>query len=185
MRIAVSGAVSTGKTTLARALAERLDLAFIEENLDTLFGADPGPRETPEAFAAAIVHCLERKRALEADAGNFVADRCPLDLLNFWQAKTLPREFGGHDIYDLCARYMADYDFVVLTPWNSIPLVKDSVDETGNHRTRDPWLQFKGSAMISGLAHHFMAPAKIIQVPAGLGAPEDRVEFVVNVTGGG
>ena len=179
MKIAVSGAVSTGKTTLGRALAERLDLAFIEENMDTLFGPGGPAKDKPEAFANAVVKCLEHKHALETKAGRFVVDRCPLDLMNFWQARLLPRLCTGHDIYELCRRYTADYDFVVLTPWGSIPLVKESADQTGPLRTRNPWLQFKGSAMISGLAHHFLEPSRIIQIPRDAVDPGKRLEFVL------
>ena len=46
MKIAVSGAVSTGKTTLAKALADGLDLPFIAENMDTLFGVGQKTRKS-------------------------------------------------------------------------------------------------------------------------------------------
>lgn len=185
LKIAVSGAVSTGKTTLGRALAERLDLPFIEENLDSMFAAPAGQRKSPQAFARALVQCLERKRWLEAEAGRFVVDRCPLDLLNFWQARRLPRQVAGHDIYELCRRSTADYDFVVLTPWSGIPLGRDSPDRTGRARTRDPWVQFKGSCMIAGLARHFIEPRRIVQIPNELMDGEKRLEFVLAAVGAG
>ena len=84
MRIAMSGAVCTGKTTLGKALAERLGLPFIEENLGSLFGRRGASKRTAEETAGAIVACLENKRKLETEAGSFVIDRCPLDLINFW-----------------------------------------------------------------------------------------------------
>ena len=75
MRIAISGAVSTGKTTLGRALAGRIDVPFVEENMEALFDPErTAARGKPEIFAAAVVECLERKRALERDAGRFVVD---------------------------------------------------------------------------------------------------------------
>ena len=158
MKIAVSGAVSTGKTTLAKALADGLDLPFIAESMDTLFGSQQESRKKPEEFAAAVVECLERKRSLEKESGRFVIDRCPLDLMNFWQARMLPRKCAGHDILELCGRYMADYDFVILTPLGAIPLTQESPDETGQQRPKNPWRTSKGSAMISGLANIFFPP---------------------------
>ena len=179
MKIAVSGAVSTGKTTLGQALADELDLPFIAENMDTLFGYRQEFRGKPEEFAAAVVECMEHKRALEKEAGRFVVDRSPLDLINFWQARLLPGKCAGHDIIELCGRYMAAYDFVILTPLGGIPLTQESPDKTGRLRTKNPWLQFKGSAMIAGLAHFFVSLPKIVHIPRGIEAKEDRLDFVL------
>ena len=183
MKIAVSGAVSTGKTTLGKALADGLDLPFIPENMDTLFGSGQESRKKPEEFAADVIECLEEKRALEQKAGQFVVDRSPLDLLNFWQSRMLPMKYADgdieHDILELCGRYMAAYDFVILTSLGGIALTQESPDETGRLRTKNPWLQFKGSAMITGLAHFFLPPSKIIQIPRRIEAKEDRLDFVI------
>ena len=130
-----------------------------------------------------MVECLELKRALEEEAGRFVVDRSPLDLLNFWQGRMLPRMYADddieHDILELCGRYMAAYDFVILTPLGGIPLTQESPDETGRLRTKSSWLQFKGSAMIAGLAHFFVPPPKIVHIPRRLEAKEDRLDFVL------
>lgn len=183
MKIAVSGAVCTGKTTLGRALAERLDLPFIEEHMGGLFAS--GRKRTPEQFAAAVVECLELKHAKEAEATRFVVDRCPLDLINFWQVNQLSRRCAGHDIQDLCARYLADYDFVILTPLGDIPLVEENPDKAGQRRNTNPWVRFKGSSMITGLAFHFLDVSRIVRIPNEMGDHEERLAFVLDAVGKG
>lgn len=183
MRIAVSGAVCTGKTTLGKALAARLELPFIEENLDPLFGPDTARGKTPKDVADAVVACLELKRGQETAAGGFVVDRCPLDLMNFWQVNRLPRQCGGHDIYALCERYMAGYDFVVLTPWGGVPFVQVPPGTADRRRTMNPWIQFKGSVVITGFAHHFLEPSRIVQIPRDAVSHDDRLAFVLEAIG--
>ena len=172
----MSGAVCTGKTTLGKALAERLDLPFIEEHMDSLFGRTS--RKTVEETAGAIVACLENKRKLETEAGSFVVDRCPLDLINFWQSGRAPRQYGGHDIYDLCESHMAFYHFVVLTPYGGIPFVQ--TESSGPQRVMNEWIRFNGSVRISGFAHHFVDPDRIILIPRALSAHDERLAFVLD-----
>ncbi len=179
MRIAISGAVCTGKTTLGKALATRLDLPFIEENLSAMFESGWPKRLAPEEAAKALVACLEEKAALESSAGQFVVDRCPLDLMNFWQFHGLPRQSAGYDFYDLCERTMGRYDFVVLTPWDGVPLVQKSAGRGEPRRQMNPWIQFIGSVRIAGLAHHFVDPARIIAIRRHVDSPTERLAFVL------
>ena len=178
MRIAISGAVCTGKTTLGKALAERLGLPFIEENLDSLFGRRSTSRRTAEDTAGAIVARLENKRKLETEAGSFVIDRSPLDLINFWQSGQVPRQCAGHDIYDLCESHMAFYHFVILTPYGGIPFVQ--AYSSGVQRVMNEWIRFNGSVRITGLAHHFVDPDRIILIPRALSAHDERLAFVLD-----
>lgn len=183
MKIAVSGAVCTGKTTLGKALAARLDLAFIAENLEYLFRPVGPDRRAQAESAKALAACLERKAGLETEAGDFVVDRSPLDLMNFWQARRLPRNCAGYDFYDLCERAMGRYDFVVLTPWQGVPFTQKSAGADGPARTMNPWIQFTGSVRIAGLAHHFVDPARIVAIPSHAESPEDRLAFVLAALG--
>ncbi len=180
MRIAISGAVSTGKTTLGKALAEKFNLPFIGENLAPLFGKNAARRKNTKDVANAVVACLKNKRILETKTGNFIVDRSPLDLMNFWQSAQLPKMCGGHDFTVLCESYMTLYDFVVLTPFEGVPFVQDASGADKPRRVMDPWVQFKGSVRITGLAHHFLEPSKIIQIPAAMSAHEERLAFVLD-----
>ena len=176
MKIAISGAISTGKTTLGKALAEEMRVPFIEENMQ------PIPVQSPKTIAAGIVSNLVFKKKLEDEAGDFVVDRSPLDMVNFWQAYRLPRKVDNFDIVELGERFTADYDFVVITPWGSIPLVGRQEGEGGAKRVLDEWRQFNGAVRITGLAFHFFEPAQIIQIPKSL-ADHDARLAIHNIIG--
>lgn len=179
MKIAISGAVSTGKTTLGRALATALDLPFIEENLHEMFGPAQDGKRTQRDMAAGLLKSLDTKRALEtAQPGGFVVDRSPLDILNFWFAMQLAAHPETQRLYDLCAAYTAGYDAVILLPWGVINLEPEVRAEENIRRNTNRWAQLRGSVTIAGLANHFVAADRIVSVPKEVVSPEDRLYFV-------
>ncbi|MDA0240922.1 MAG: AAA family ATPase [Proteobacteria bacterium] len=179
MKIAISGAVSTGKTTLGTALAAALDLPFIEENLREMFGPGQAGQRTKADVATGLLQALETKRALEsAQPGGFVIDRSPADILNFWFATQLAQHPRMQELYDRCATYLADYDAVVLLPWGVIALEPEVRVEDNIRRNTNAWAQLRGSVTISGLVHHFVAPERIVTIPKTVTTPDDRLRFV-------
>lgn len=87
MRIGICGAESTGKTTLARALAERFGLPLITERAREVarkLGIEDLNREYPqETWEAFQWECLWAQ--LEAEkCGAFVSDRTVIDNLAYW-----------------------------------------------------------------------------------------------------
>ena len=140
MRIAISGAQSTGKTTLAHALVEVLEHARVEpepfrvlrEQLKLVSGAHTmGPREE----LALIEHNQRRLTALRA-AETVVFDRCALDALahaRVARASGNP-EFTDEWIEQLTAetrRALGVVDLLVVvrtTP--EVPLAEDGVRST-------------------------------------------------------
>lgn len=179
MKIAISGAVSTGKTTLGTALAAALGLPFIEENLREMFGTGQAGQRTKDDMATGLLLALETKRELElAQPGGFVIDRSPADILNFWFAAQLLQHPRMQDIYDRCDAYLADYDAVLLLPWGVIALEPEARPEENIRRNTNPWAQLRGSVTIAGLVHHFVAPERIVPVPKTVTTPDDRLRFV-------
>lgn len=179
MKIAISGAVSTGKTTLGKSLAARLQLPFVEENLEAMFGSNREDGKRAEAMAAGLLECLETKRALEQQHDGFVVDRSPLDILNFWFAGRLAPHPDTQKIYDLAETYLTDYDAVILLPWGVIELEPAPAGETAMRRRMDVWAQFRGSVTISGLANHFLADDRLIRIPKSVQSPEQRLKFAL------
>lgn len=98
MKIAISGAGGIGKTTLGRALAERLRLPFLEENLEPVVRAAAESHQRPpvtvssgspadggDRYLAAIDTWLADRVARQArHPAGFVADRWALDILQRW-----------------------------------------------------------------------------------------------------
>lgn len=178
MKIAISGAVSTGKTTLAKALAEDLDLPFIPENLETVFGPAHLRTPHPGGLPMALLDCLFRKLNLEQHHGGFVVDRSPVDIFNFWLAFQLIEHPKTEEVYTLCRTLMASYDAVVLLPWGVLELDRSADPVTGVRRQVNKWVQFNGSVTIAGMVHHFVAGDRIIDVPKEITAHRDRLHFV-------
>jgi len=92
VKIAISGSGGIGKTTLGRALAERLHLPFLEENLGALVRAGAEARQQTQdaaaaenAYLAAVDAWLaDRQRQQATHPEGFVADRWALDILQRW-----------------------------------------------------------------------------------------------------
>ncbi len=177
VKIAVSGAVSTGKTTLGKALAGELGVAFIAENLESLFYIEREKMADPAKHAKLFLKCLESKRQLELLQESFVVDRCPVDILNFWFAKHLHSRTDTQPIYERCRRDMLLYDRIVLLPFGVLPFEKNSEDGDPK-RNAETWFRLHGSARITGLAHHFLEPDKIIHMPKNIVELDARINFV-------
>lgn len=90
MRIAITGAHGTGKTTLARALSEKLGLPLIAEQAQ-LVAREMGIKtceellRNPELARELQERVLEEQiRAQLAHPRGFVSDRCTLDCIAYW-----------------------------------------------------------------------------------------------------
>lgn len=83
--IALSGSAGTGKSTLGRALAERLELPYIEEGMRKRVNAGLKLYKLDDRARRALMHEMweeQRERELAAPEG-FVADRSSIDFAAF------------------------------------------------------------------------------------------------------
>jgi|MEHZ01.4.fsa_nt_MEHZ011186926.1_22 cytidylate kinase len=63
LKIAISGSISTGKTTLGKALAESLSLPIIEEQLENVFVMPKGARRDMRLRFERIMELLKQKES--------------------------------------------------------------------------------------------------------------------------
>ena len=176
-RIGVSGSAGTGKTAFGQALANALEVRYLEEGMR---GRLEGGLDLH-----AITHEQHRDLHVElfdelmvgvdgalADSAGFVSDRTPLDMAAFWiyyrfafdQAQT-------DDFLERSRRALAPYDAIVLLPWGAIPLVGDGV------RATNRWLQFHYQAVLEAFARHWSAECEVWWLSPGQAALSERVEW--------
>ena len=181
MKIAVSGSVGIGKTTLVYQLAKQLEVAVVEEFYEEYFGSTDKFNASPEEAASVFKLLLEFKHNKEEEYGSFITDRCPVDLMNLWLKRGLQRgDTDSRSFYEKCKAFSIDYNFIIFLPWNVIPLKQ--LDEGGTSRRRilNPWTQLDNHVCMLGLAQLWLGKDRIIQVPASESDTQQRVEFVLD-----
>ncbi len=180
MKIAVSGSVGIGKTTLVNQLAEQLELAVVEEFYEEYFGGKSKFNSTFEEAAGVFRQVLEFKHNKEEEYQSFITDRCPVDLMNLWLKRGLQRgNTDSRSFYEKCRAFSLDYDFIIFLPWDVIPLKQ--LDDVGKSRRRilNSWTQLDNQACMLGLAYSWLGDNRIIQLPASELDTQQRVDFVL------
>ena len=125
MKIGICGPQSSGKSTLARALAGRLGLPLIEEQARVVaqgmgvMSEEMLRRANPELQVEFQRRCLQQQQRAEAQhPGGFVSDRTVVDNAAYWLAwnhahSNLYYRYGY--LVD-CQRHAASYDLIVYCP---------------------------------------------------------------------
>ena len=121
MKIAISGAANTGKTTLAKGLAKQTGLPLIEEGFGEI-RRGPNPDKSGDFLAGCFQKIDRAKRQLEEKyQSGFISDRCTIDLFNFWSAfPILQLRPDALEFYKNCKNHAKTYDYVVFLPWGSV-----------------------------------------------------------------
>ena len=150
-RVVITGAESTGTTTLARALAERLGTAWVPE----VGRAVSEARGLPYVWTDADFEMIARRQQLDEDRAALVCGPvlvCDTDALAtcIWQERYMGRSTGPVEAIAASRSYALS----VLTS-DDIPFVQDGLRD-GEHlrgwmterfreRLRDPWIEVRGS----------------------------------------
>jgi len=179
MKIAISGSAGTGKTTLATALAAKIDCATIAECYDEFFDDICEFIKPTSRLQHKIIETLELKNRIEDERGEFIADRCPVDLFNLW----LSRGFGENqiktvDFYNRCRSYIRKYDCIVVLPWSALPLMQIKNHGGRRQRVMNSWTQLYNHSTIIGLLQQWVAPNRLLPVPFELVDISARIEFI-------
>jgi len=161
-RIAFSGSAGTGKTTLARAVAERLGVPYIEEGFRRRVDEGLLLYKLDDAQRRDLMRDMwVEQRALERAASDgFVSDRSSVDFAAFWL------HYGLVDAESETERFLAEMqrdaaevDRVVLCPWGILPLESDGV------RSTNRWLQLRYQALLEGMHERMTESSKLVRVP--------------------
>lgn len=179
-RIALSGSAGTGKSTLGRALAERLGLPYIPEGMRRrLEGGLDLHSLDHDQFRALLwelwAEQVDAEDAALAAHGGFVADRSPYDYAAFWLHYRFPtlstREETERFFAETRARGAA-LDRVLVLPWGALPLQADGV------RNANPWLQRHYQACVEGLLAREAPDGQVLHLP-GLTELEARLSWAL------
>ncbi len=164
-RLALSGSAGTGKSTLGRALAERLALPYLPEGMRgriegglDLHTLDHG------SLRALVVELWHEQRAAEngaiEEAGGFVSDRSSIDFAAFWLHYHFSEDGAATAAFFAETLHHAlSYDHIVLLPWGVLPLVADGV------RSSNPWVQRHYQATLEGLLFREVGAPRLLVMP--------------------
>ena len=180
LRIGIVGCAGTGKSSLARSLAARLNKKLLESKTVTQDilerdGYDYGSGVQVERFLANTGRqneILRRTMEMEDEAGEFVSDRTVVDLAAYVVAELNDTDTKGLSyIFETCKNRVKTYSHLFLCPWHHDKPVQDN-----DKRTLNPWYQFQIHALEVGIMVSWGIPFTVVH-PEGT---EERVEAIVD-----
>lgn len=178
-RIAISGSAGTGKSTLGRALADRLGVPFIAEGMRLRIEAGLWIAGMTLDARLDLARELWREHAgqvREAQRTGFVADRSAGDFAAFRLADHLIYHETADDEMRAILGSFGLYEQIVVLPWGAIPLAEDGV------RSTNPWHQFRFQTLLEGVLRRFAPPEQVLMVK-GADSVETRAAAVLAATG--
>ena len=184
LRVGIVGCAGTGKSSLARALAARLEIPTLESKKLTHSilerdAYDYASGVQVERFLAnsgrqneILRRTMEQER--EAAETGFVTDRTVVDLAAYVVAELHDSDVSAlQDIFDTCKRWVEQYTHLLFCPWHDKPL------SDNQKRTLNPWYQFQIYAIEVGILEHWGCSYYILREEG----TEPRVEEAVKSLG--
>ncbi len=162
MRIAISGASGTGKTTLARAIAERYQIPLNpigardvakEMGFDNPYDVDQAGRRVE--FQARL---FERKLEWEQAHESFVTDRSYFDNLTYCALHMLPQV--DEAMLKRFSEAMNRYDMVFVLPRAAFQRLDDGIRQT------NPVYHLMYESILFGLFHQRHLPWFLLSSPS-------------------
>lgn len=192
-RIAITGSTGIGKTTLARALSQALDVPLLEENMRAVadarrayleIGRSPATpkQEVRAALLAYLDACeawLRTRNARQAELEGFVADRWAIDLLSSLLMGGL-----GPAHNDLILRWVQEsraqarqFDLIVMPPL--IRMSEERTNEQGLPRSGALSQRLLNHCLLRGLIEQ-LSPTPRLYLPTSARTVAERVASVTS-----
>ncbi|NTU58002.1 MAG: AAA family ATPase [Chlorobiaceae bacterium] len=194
LRIVVSGPVGAGKTTLVRALAERLQVPVVPENMRQIYALlhdyttiKSSYLSSQEETQRALDHLMEaffkwadeRERIYAGNTG-FVADRWEADLLDLWLKlfAEVRCDARTQKLYSMMIDRSRSMSFAITLPPSNFSV--ESMNEDGLPRKRSFNLTLLSHVVTGGLIR--LCPAlKVINVNNTTLSVEERLDQIYRI----
>lgn len=173
MKIALSGSGSTGKSTLAKAVAEKYNVPIIPEfarEVAEKMKIENIRKVTPDIYFTFQENILKRKLEEEKKYETFIADRSTADVAAYyfrWCCRDMEDDKNKQYI-DLCFENLKNYDKIILLPWNSIPV------EADGFRSAKLYYQYEIHCLILGILNDQKIDYEIMPEKS----LEDRIKYL-------
>jgi hypothetical protein len=190
MKIALTGTTGIGKTTLARALAERLSIPIINEDFEPLinslaaFDRNADAAKVAQLIVEFLQNCdgwLKKRVTNHANFKSFVEDRFGFDIVRLIMTSSIgvARPDVLRQLLDLCSKQSVIYDLVIVPPLSNFSFM-ESKNEYGLTRKTNYCDKLRYQTMTVGLLEHYCSAPKLYIHPS-CETTEQRVEYVLDV----
>lgn len=192
LKIVISGAVGSGKTTLAHALGKKLALPVLPENMAALYQALGVYRQAmkmPNATKASkndkaqlLMRCfadwVNERRALYTQHRGFIADRWEADLLDLWLKlfADLPCDDQTMQLLGDMRKKAEQFDCAVMLPPGTYQADTQNEDGLGRRQTANLTLL---STLVTGGLHRQCPGLVTLYLSPKVAALDDRVSAVL------
>lgn len=187
--IGLSGAHRTGKSTLARALAESLGVPFVATSASEVFssmGLDPKadyPLEVRFLIQSVILDTFTAQyESASRESSVFVADRTPLDLASYMLADVSRSALEGkNDVAQLINAYVDECLKATTRFFSEVYLVQPGIkviEEKGKALGCPAYMEHLNTILI-GLVYDERSMVSCYPVPREITNLKSRVDFVM------